>query len=92
MIYSSDQTHNTKEQRMSQRFLELLEIEEVKTLIFEEIKKLALDGYTSSLNKSIVLATEGKDSETLVQLSDKVDQITKVLDIYQAELERLSSL
>lgn len=77
---------------MSQRFLELLEIEEVKTLIFEEIKKLALDGYTSSLNKSIVLATEGKDSETLVQLSDKVDQITKVLDIYQAELERLSSL
>jgi ribosomal protein L23 len=77
---------------MSQKFLDLLDVEEVKTLILDEIKKLALDGYTSNLNKSIVLATEGESSESLLQLSDKIDQISKVIDIYQDELEKLHSL
>jgi hypothetical protein len=77
---------------MSQKFLDLLDVEEVKTLILDEIKKLALDGYTSNLNKSIVLATEGESSESLLQLSDKIDQISKVIDIYQDELEKLHRL
>jgi hypothetical protein len=77
---------------MSQKFLDLLDVEEVKTLILDEIKKLALDGYTSNLNRSIVLATEGESSESLLQLSDKIDQISKVIDIYQDELEKLHSL
>lgn len=77
---------------MSQNFLELLDINDVKELITEELKKLALDGYTSELNKVIVIATDGEESEGLAQLDHKIGQITEVIKIYQAELERLNTL
>lgn len=77
---------------MSKNFLELLDLPEVKELLSDEIKKLALDAYTSGLNKSIILVTEGEDSENLAQLDHKISQITEVIGIYQAELERLNTL
>jgi hypothetical protein len=77
---------------MSTNFLELLDINEVKDLISDEIKKLALDAYTANLNKAIIVATEGEDSTNLEQLAHKVGQIEEVIKIYQEELERLNTL
>lgn len=77
---------------MSTNFLELLDINEVKELISDEIKKLALDAYTANLNKSIIVATEGEDSSNIEQLDHKVSQIEEVIKIYQEELERLNTL
>jgi hypothetical protein len=77
---------------MSTNFLELLDINEVKELISDEIKKLALDAYTSNLNKAIVVATEGAESESLAQFDHKLGQIEEVIKIYQAELDRLNKL
>lgn len=81
-----------KEIIMSANFLELLDISEVKELISDEIKKLALDAYTSGLNKTIILATEGDESPNLEQLDHKITQISEVIKIYQKELDRLNTL
>lgn len=81
-----------KEIIMSANFLELLDISEVKELISDEIKKLALDAYTSGLNKTIILATEGEESPNLEQLDHKITQISEVIKIYQKELDRLNTL
>lgn len=73
-------------------FLDILSVDEVKALLNEQINKLALDGYTSELNRKVIVDAGIEGQADISQVETNIENVKKVLAIYKAELERLNTL